>query len=151
MSQINKNIKIAEQYCKEKGERLTKKRKLVLRTLLTSNKALSAYEIIHLCKKEFNEVLPAMSVYRMLDFLQGQGLVHRLGLANKYVACSQGVCDDNNDFVQFLICDQCQHVEEVHVDSSLLKKLHEAISNTGFKLRSPQIEFNGTCRHCTTN
>ncbi|WP_197473994.1 Fur family transcriptional regulator, partial [Oleiphilus sp. HI0066] len=78
MSQINKIINSAEQQCKAKGVRLTDKRKQVLSALIESKKALSAYELVDYLKDEFKAPLPAMSVYRILDFLQTEQLVHKL-------------------------------------------------------------------------
>ena len=148
MSQWVKEIALAEQYCQEKGERLTKKRKVVLQALLQSQKAISAYELVDFCKIQLNETITAMSVYRILAFLQEQGLVHKLSLSNKYVACSHGVCDHKDEFLQFLVCDQCQHVEEVSIDSSTLKNLQTVINNKGFRLTTPQLEINGICEKC---
>lgn len=148
MSSPNKNIEIAEKYCAEKGERLTKKRKVVLLALFTLQKAISAYELVDYCQKQFNEIISAMSVYRILDFLKAQGLVHKLELANKYVACSHIICEHQHEVTQFLICTQCQHVEEISVDPLVLKRLQDPISQSGFHLSSPQLELNGVCDKC---
>jgi len=148
MNQLNKNIELAEQHCQEKGERLTKKRKLILLVLLESKKAISAYEIVKYCKQQFNETISAMSVYRILGFLQEQGLAHKLGLANKFVACSHVVCKYKHQISQFLICDQCQRVEEINIDQLVLEDLHKVIKKTGFHLSSPQLEINGICNTC---
>jgi len=147
-SQLNKNIEFSEKYCQEKGERLTKKRKLVLRTLLTSKKAISAYELVDDCKKHYNEIISAMTVYRALEFLQAQGLAHRLELANKYVACSHIVCQHQNKPSQFLICNQCSRVQEIDVDLSMLKGLREVTNKTGFHLSDSPLELNGVCNKC---
>lgn len=148
MNQLNKNIELAEKHCKEKGERLTQKRRLVLLALLDSKKAISAYELVEYCKQHYNETISAMSVYRILDFLQEQGLAHKLGLANKFVACSHVVCQYKHQISQFLICDQCQGVEEINIDPLALKDLQTLIKKTGFHLSSPQLEINGVCEKC---
>jgi Fur family zinc uptake transcriptional regulator len=148
MNQLNKNIELAEKHCQEKGERLTQKRKLVLLALLDSKKAISAYELVEYCKQQFNETVSAMSVYRILDFLQGLGLAHKLGLANKFVACSHVVCRYKHQMSQFLICDQCQGVEEINIDPLALEGLKTVIKKTGFHLSSPQLEINGICSKC---
>jgi len=146
--QLNKNIELSEKYCQEKGERLTKKRKLVLRILLSSQKAISAYELVDDCKKNYGEVISAMTVYRALEFLQSQGLAHRLELANKYVACSHIVCRHQHKPSQFLICNQCSRVEEVDVDVSMLKGLREVTNRTGFHLSDSPLELSGVCNKC---
>lgn len=149
--QIQETIALAEQNCKTHGARLTPKRKLILQGLLQSEKALSAYELIDLCKKEFNESIPAMSAYRILDFLQEQGLAHKLNLANKYVACSHIDCDHSHEVSQFLICGQCQKVDEITLKKSTLAELQHNIELAGFSLASPQLEINCICNSCLTN
>ncbi|MGS2716869.1 Fur family transcriptional regulator [Eionea flava] len=149
MNTFDQHIALAEQHCKAKSERLTKKRKIVLLALLESKKAVSAYELVDYCKQTLNEIIPAMSVYRILDFLQNQGLAHRLGLANKYVACSHIVCEHKNELSQFLICEQCQGVEEIAIDSSAVKSLQALIDKTGFHLSKPQLELSGVCQKCS--
>ncbi len=137
MNQLNKNIELAEKHCREKKERLTQKRKLVLLALLNSKKAISAYELVKYCKKQFNETVSAMSVYRILDFLQRQGLAHKLCLANKFVACSHVVCRYKHQISQFLICDQCQGVEEINIDPSALEGLKAVIEKKRLSYKQP--------------
>ena len=113
MNSVESTIKHAEQHCALRGTRLTQKRKQVLTGLVKSKKALSAYELIDFCKQEFGESLPAMSVYRILDFLEKELLVHKLNLANKYVACMHISCDHAHAVPQFLICKSCSTVKEL--------------------------------------
>lgn len=150
MKKVEKIIAHAEQSCKEQGGRLTPKRKKILQALLQSKKALSAYEIIDICKKEFDQTIPAMSVYRILEFLQEQKLVHKLNLANKYVACSHITCDHSHQVSQFLICGQCQKVDEITIKNSTLDDLRENVEQAGFHLVSPQLEMSCICHHCMT-
>lgn len=148
MNELSSTIDLAEQHCQEKGKRLTKKRKLILLALLEAKKALSAYDLVEYCKQHLNEIIPVMSVYRILNFLQEHGLAHRLDLANKYIACSHIACEHQHRLSQFLICDQCQYVEEISVDSSALKNLNTAIEKNGFHISNPQLEINGICDNC---
>ena len=78
-----KALQQAESYCKSRGSRLTEKRRQVLTGLLDSKKALSAYELADYCREELGYQLPVMSVYRILEFLGEEDLVHRLSLAKK--------------------------------------------------------------------
>ena len=148
MRRLHKHLELVEKHCRDQGQRLTKKRKIVLIALLESQKALSAYEIIDRCKQDHSEVFSAMSVYRMLEFLQSQGLAHRLDSASKYVACSHIICDHNQEPLQFLICNQCQRVEEVKISRPAMRNLQAVIKKTGFHLRSPQLELSGVCDRC---
>ncbi len=151
MSTVQTIIEHAERHCQEHGARLTNKRKQVLSGLLKSDKALSAYELVEYCKAEFGETIPAMSVYRILDFLQGEHLVHKLNLANKYVACSHIISDHAHEIPQFLICGQCRRVKEISISKSTISKLRHGVEEAGFQLVSPQLEMNCVCENCLSN
>ncbi len=148
MSKVQAIIDRAEQQCKENGTRLTSKRKHILSGLLQSDKALSAYELVEYCKTEFDETMPAMSVYRILEFLQDEHLVHKLNLANKYVACAHITCRHDHAAPQFLICHLCQRVKEVDINDSVVQSLRQNVRDAGFELDSPQLEINGLCGSC---
>ncbi len=151
MSKVQNIVAHAEQHCKDHGSRLTNKRKQVLSALLQSEKALSAYELVDYCKDTFGETIPAMSVYRILNFLQEEHLVHKLNLANKYVACSHITCDHAHEIPQFLICRQCQRVKEISISKSAINKLQHSVEEAGFHLLSPQLEMNCLCESCISS
>ena len=147
-SSVDSVIEEAEMRCKQQGARLTEKRKQVLSGLLSSPTALSAYELMDYCNSEYEQTLPAMSVYRILDFLQKQHLVHKLSLANKYVACAHITCNHDHGVPQFLICGKCQKVEEISVAKSTINALRRSVHNAGYELVSPQLEMNCNCGDC---
>ena len=151
MNRVQKIIDHAERHCKAHGSRLTSKRKQVLSCLLQSEKAMSAYELVDFCKVEFGETIPAMSVYRILNFLQDEHLVHKLNLANKYVACAHITRDHAHAVTQFLICGQCQKVKEISIDKSTIAELQKSVEQAGFQLISPQLEMNCICEACIVN
>ena len=148
MKSIEQIVERAEQHCRRHGSRLTHKRKQVLSGLLRSDKALSAYELIDVCEAESGETMPAMSMYRILEFLRKESLVHKLDLANKYIACSHIACDHDHDASQFLICDRCQKVKEIRVSESTVAGLRTSIEHAGFHLLTPQFEINCVCDDC---
>ena len=151
MTTVNNTIKHVMRYCEKQGLRLTSKRKKVLSGLLSSKKALSAYELVDYCKNEFDEAIPAMSVYRILNFLESEHMVHKLSLANKYVACSHIVCEHMHEVSQFLICTECQRVKEINIGRSTVRKIHEEADKEGFSIVNPQLEINCLCKSCVTN
>lgn len=148
MASITQIIDHAENTCRTNGARLTEKRKRVLTGLLKSKKALSAYELIDFMQKEFDESLPAMSVYRILEFLEGENLVHKLHLANKYIACSHISCAHEHEVPQFLICDKCGNVKEIGIKKSLVNTLKQNVEKSGYVLKSPQLELHCLCHEC---
>lgn len=148
MDNIQTCLQHAEWHCGEQGVRLTSKRKQILFSLLQSEKAMSAYELVDYCKNEFGKSMPAMSVYRILDFLQGELLVHKLNSSNKYVACSHITCDHDHDITQFLICSKCLQVKEININPSTIEALQQNIEAAGFRLMSPQLEMHCLCESC---
>lgn len=138
----------AEALCSSQGVRLTHKRKQVLTALLQTKKAMSAYELVEYCKSELDEALPAMSIYRILEFLQTKGLVHKLNLVKKFIACAHINEDHKHLATQFLICNKCQQVKEISTDAAFVSKFTKAIKSNGFHLVSPQIEMNCICGVC---
>lgn len=148
MSSFVKAIDHAEQQCQSNGAKLTKKRKAVLLGLLKAKRAMSAYELSDFCKEELGEAMPTMSVYRILDFLESQELVHKLKLANRYVACVHITCDHKHATPQFLICVNCYQVTEISIKDSIIKALSKSVDSAGYSLVSPQIEMNCLCETC---
>ena len=148
MNSLQTTIDHAETSCRSRGAKLTNKRKQVLSGLLQSGRALSAYELVDYCKEVYGESPPPMSVYRILDFLQSENLVHKLNLANKYIACAHISCDHDHGVPQFLICGDCQRVEEITIGKSTINNLKRNVEKAGFHLVSPQLEINCLCNQC---
>ena len=148
MNNTDNILQHAERHCKAHGTRLTVKRKHVLAGLIQSGTALSAYELIAEVKKKYNQDLAAMSVYRILAFLESEKLVHKLKLANKYVACEHISCDHAHGIPQFLICRECNKVKEISIKPATIAELETTIDEAGFKLISPQFEMDCICDDC---
>jgi len=141
--ELNQVLKRAEQLCVERGIRLTDQRKMVLRLLCASDKPLGAYELLDRMRDEIRNPTPPV-VYRALDFLLEQGLVHKLESLNAYIGCSH---PDHPHASQFLICDDCGEVAEVE-DASIAKSLKAAGQSIGFSTKRPVVELVGTCAQC---
>lgn len=140
---VNPLLERAEALCRERGVRLTERRKTVLQLLYASDKPISAYQLLGQMRGVMKNPGPP-TVYRALDFLLEQGLVHKLENLHAYVVCAH---PDRPHANQFFICDACGNVTEVEavsVDESL-----QAVSRTlGFRIKRPIVEVLGTCAHC---
>jgi len=148
MSAKSEIVENAERECKAHGVRVTKKRINIFAILLSSKKAVSAYEIVDLYKEIYEAPVPVITVYRVLDFLQSENLVHKLKTANKYVACTHNDCDHTHPVPQFLICKQCQKVKELSISQQNFEELKTTIEQAGFHFHNPQIEMNCICEMC---
>jgi len=150
MVDIKETIESAERKCSQRGRKLTRRRKQVLRSLLQAKKALSAYELADLCNKNSHEPMPPMSVYRVLEFLQTEQLAHKLETANKYVACTHIACKHKHRRSQFLICNECHKVQELDTTIEALSAIEAAAKIVKFRPLNPQIEVSGSCDLCKT-
>ncbi|AFJ03617.1 Zinc uptake regulation protein ZUR [Methylophaga frappieri] len=148
MTKIEAVLTRADQTCQQQGARLTSKRRTMLAILLEAGVPCSAYEIVEHYREKTGETIPAMSVYRMLDFLMAQGLVHKLASTNKFIACEHITCSHSHKAPQFLICDGCHSVQEIGVDKTLFNALQHSIDQQHFQLNSPQLELHGLCEVC---
>jgi Fe2+/Zn2+ uptake regulation proteins len=148
MNTTNEIVEIAEQELKAHGVRVTKKRVNVFAILMASAKAVSAYELVDSYKETFNEPVPVVTVYRVLDFLQEKKLVHKLETANKFIVCSHINCDHQHHASNFLICKQCLKVTELSISWDEFKELKQTIEQAGFYINNPQLEMNCICNAC---
>ena len=102
MSNIETAILKAEQRCRDHGSRLTPRRRQVLRALIEAGEPISAYGLLEVCNTQGLDAMPAMSMYRILDYLVEQQLAHRLESSKKYVACSHiNCCTEHFQRTQF--------------------------------------------------
>lgn len=143
-----RTLQTADAMCRESGARLTEKRKRALTLLLDALSPISAYELKEQYENRYSEPLTAMSAYRMLNFLVAENLAHKLHSVNKYAACEHINCNHAHELPQFLICDNCEVVEEVGIEKDTLQKLKNGIAKTGFTLNEQQLELHGLCNVC---
>ncbi|MGA2314248.1 MAG: transcriptional repressor [Xanthobacteraceae bacterium] len=133
----------AEELCTARAQRLTPMRRHVLEALLASHRPLGAYEII---ERLADPGRPApITVYRALDFLRDNGLVHRIESRNAFVACVHNHAD--NDIVVFFLCERCGAVGEAP-GGAVAETLKASARAVGFAPKSPVIEIAGICAHC---
>lgn len=145
---LQPTLQKAQVICERAGGRLTEKRRRVLYVLLLSPVPLTAYELADAYFEYFDTKMPTMSVYRILDFLVGMHLVHRVSSASKYIACTYITCDTQHGLTQFLICERCQQVAEITVPSSIAKAIDQQAGDAGFVLAHSQLEVQCVCKTC---
>jgi len=134
----------AEALCAERGERLTPMRRRVLEALAASHRPLGAYEIMDQVGERGARPAP-ITVYRALDFLRQNGLVHRIESRNAFVACVRNHRSDA--LVAFLICESCGAVGEAPA-AAASETLAAAARSAGFTPNLSVVEITGTCSHC---
>lgn len=136
-------MQLAERLCRERGVRLTAQRRDVLAAINGSDKPLGAYDIMEALRSDQPKIAPP-TVYRALDFLLAEGLIHKLETLHAYVGCGH---PDHPHFTQFLICDDCGNVDELH-SATVNSSLDDAAQAKGFKPDHSTIEVVGRCADC---
>ena len=134
----------AGQVCVRRSQKFTPIRRQVLQALLSSHRPLGAYEVIDELARSMPRPAP-ITVYRALDFLMENGLVHRIESRNAFLACAHD--HDETSMVAFLICDHCGSVGEIPA-APVAQSLNAAARATGFAPKLSVVEIAGTCAHC---
>ena len=133
----------AEKTCQERGVRLTKLRRRVLELVWGSHEPVKAYDILDQLRHDHVSSAPP-TVYRALDFLQAEGMVHKIESLNAYVGCGEPQYQHTG---QFLICKDCGAVAEME-DTELYQLLTKKSDALGFTVDTAIIEIQGTCNEC---
>ena len=134
----------AEALCTARAVRLTPLRRKVLAALISGHRPLGAYEIMDRLAEQGPRPAP-ITVYRALDFLLENGLVHRIASRNAFIACIHNHAASDN--VVFLICERCGAVGEAP-SAAVKTTLNAAAAQAGFTPNIPVIEVPGLCAHC---
>ena len=116
----------------------------MLEALLASHQPLGAYELIDRLAVRGARPAP-ITIYRALDFLREQALVHRIESRNAFIACVHN--HESADPVVFLICEKCGTVGEA-ASAAVADTIKNASRAAGFVPKTPVIEISGICAHC---
>jgi Fur family transcriptional regulator, zinc uptake regulator len=136
----------AGQICAGRGARLTDLRRQVLGLILDADGPTGAYDLLDRLRGTRRTAAPP-TVYRALDFLLEQGLIHRVESLSAFVGCVSHGADQHGHAAQFLICRRCGQVTEID-DHGLAHALAEAASRAGFTVGKATIEAEGQCAAC---
>lgn len=134
--------------CESRGKRLTQLRAQVLRLLLEHGQSLKAYELLVRMQATHPSAKPA-TVYRALDFLVEEGLIHRLDAINGWTACQHLLCEhDTHDFL--VVCTRCGAVQELSAPT-VRTQLQSLLTSIGYKADSPDVEIRACCPQCLSD
>ena len=140
---IAEALDAAERVCAGRGARLTELRRRVLELVWQSHRPVGAYPLLAALGRDGHAPAPP-TVYRALDFLQAQGLVHRIESRNAYVGCPHPETDHTG---QLMICQECGTVSEL-LDTGIGDAVRQGARRTGFRPEHVTIEIEGLCARC---
>ncbi|MEZ5861909.1 MAG: Fur family transcriptional regulator [Geminicoccaceae bacterium] len=133
----------AAELCAKRGQSLTPLRRQVLGIVLAADRPLGAYDVLEILARDRGRVAPP-TVYRSLDFLVEQGLVHKVLSVNGFVACSSVARPHD---AQLFICRACGGSTEVpHRPAA--GPIEAEADELGFAVESVVLEVRGLCRDC---
>ncbi len=135
----------AEAACARRGARLTDVRRMVLKLILEAQEPIGAYALLDRLKESSGQGKPP-TIYRALDFLLAQGLIHRVERLNAFVGCHEEA--DHPHPVQFLICGGCGSVTEFE-DGEVARAVAAAAARHDFNVSRTIVEVEGECGACS--
>ena len=141
---VSHALSAAEQVCARDGVRFTTLRKRVLELVWQSHKPLGAYDILETLSRDDGRRAAPPTVYRALDFLQEQGLVHRIASLNAFVGCAD---PSHRHSGHFLICRHCNTAIELDAEA-IDSAIRQAAEGRGFHAEEQGVEVVGSCQRC---
>lgn len=141
---VHQALQAADELCSRQGVRLTALRRRVLELIWQSHKPLGAYDILAVLSQEDGRRAAPPTVYRALDFLLDNHLIHRLASLNAFIGCTH---PDHVHQSHFLICRVCRTA--IEVDSPAISApIHTAADAVGFRVEGEMVEVVGLCAQC---
>lgn len=158
---VAQRLASAKEDCRKRGVRFTLLRQQIYQLVLTANQPVGAYDLItQLQQMRFSDTaanstdsssdkqtpknVAPPTVYRSLEFLLSEGLIHQLTSINAYVPCCHPRAQHT---AAFLICEQCQRVQECS-SLPIQEMMIFAEQDVGFKVARSVIELSGHCQAC---
>ncbi len=141
---VHDALAAAETLCAKRGVRLTAIRKRVLELVWASHQPLGAYAILDKLTAEGHKPAPP-TVYRALEFLLEQGLIHRIASLNAFLGC---IHPSQQHLACFFICQHCGNAEELVESQTLQQEIQRRALDLGFSIQQSILEVAGWCKQC---
>lgn len=142
-SSVASYLDAAQAHCRARGSRLTAQRKEVLELLLRRGGSAKAYDLQDDMRARHGRVAPS-TVYRALEFLIAQHLVHRVDALNTFIVCN---AEHTAHHPLLLVCSNCEGVTELQ-DNQAYEVVRKTLRQAGAGFVETDIEVKGTCGKC---
>ena len=137
-------LQSAAEHCLKNGANLTDLRRQVLDLVLAHDGVVKAYQILSDLQQARGSAAPP-TVYRALEFLVEQGILHRVEALNGDVVCRHLDCAHPS---VILTCRDCGKVDEMAADEGFMT-LRQLCAGHGFEMDEQQLLLNGRCVQCS--
>lgn len=125
------------------GLKDTLARRSVIEILAARRESASPADIAEAAKRRKKPV-NLVTVYRILEVMEGAGVVHRHPCSGRFALCQ---LDSTAGHHGFLHCHDCGHSEEF-LNEDLCRLEKNIAAKAGFASQSHVAEIIGTCRDC---
>ena len=140
---VHAAVSQAHALCASRGARLTALRRRVLELVWRSHAPIGAYQILAQLAESERRAAPP-TVYRALEFLSREGLIHRIDSLNAYVGCPHPGLPHA---AYFFICRDCGDAAEIR-DEELADALTRCVARAQFEVETATVELSGLCARC---
>jgi Fur family zinc uptake transcriptional regulator len=146
---VREALAAAEALCAARGLRLTPLRRRVLELVWQSHRPQGAYDLLEkLDGDEGPGAKAPPTIYRALEWLQAQGLVHRIESLNAFIGCPAPEEESGEGHSgQFFICAACGAAAEIH-DAGVEAAIEAQARKLGFAVEGQTVEIRGRCPAC---
>jgi Fur family zinc uptake transcriptional regulator len=134
--------------CAAQGTKLTPQRRAVLELILRAPAPLTAYQLLDRLKQDQKSAVPP-TIYRALDFLLENHLIHKIERLSAFVGCVDAG-HHHAHAAQFLICSRCGMVAELE-DHEVAHAIERAAAAQNFRPAHAVIEIEGLCARCAAS
>jgi Fur family zinc uptake transcriptional regulator len=141
---IDNAMQRAEEICLRHKVKFTKLRQNILKLIWGNKIPLKAYEILETLKINFPSAKP-ITIYRTLDFLLTNKLIHKLETQNSFIPCSHPQSTEHHCY--FIVCLKCNKVVE-GCEDDLLKAIFNSLGDRHFIPSKIVLEIQGVCIDC---
>lgn len=129
------------QHCQQQMISLTNQQELILQIVYQHDTALTSNDILKLLQNQ-NPTANRMTIYRAIEYLLEQKLIHKIQLNNTYTICKH----PSDHSCQILVCTKCGKQQEIH-SHPICSALDNLQLQYGFTFSNP-LEITGICRNC---
>lgn len=141
---IDEALHRARELCATTGARLTPVREQVLKLIWQSHQPVGAYHLLESLDAQSERRNAPPTIYRALDFLQEQGLVHRIASLNAFIGCAD---PSHHHPGHFLICKHCNTAIELEAER-INSAIETSAMERGFRVEEQCVEVVGCCERC---
>jgi Fur family transcriptional regulator, zinc uptake regulator len=124
--------------------KLTRNQSVVVDALKDAGRPLSAYQILDVDMVRDKGLKAPLTIYRALDKLIEQGMVHRIESLNAFVLCDH---DAHAEPAAFMICTTCKRTIEFST-RTVRRAMAQRAAEYGFQIQNMHLEVTGLCETC---